>query len=81
MLDSPVFWIGFVILIPTFFSIGRLLAKVLVLPFIDDRVRIQLTEEDGSIVSKKVKLSKEDDLIDLLDSVAANAKRVRKAPH
>lgn len=81
MLDSPVFWIGFLVLLPTFFAIGRLFAKVLILPFINDRVQIRLVEEDGSIISRRVKLSKEDDLIDLLDSVAHNAKRQRKAPH
>lgn len=81
MLDSPVFWVGFLVLLPTFFSIGRLVAKLLVLPFISDRVQINLVEEDGSTISRKVKLSKEDDLIELLDSVARNAKQARKAPN
>lgn len=79
MLDSPVFWVGFLVLLPTFFSIGRLLAKLLALPFISDRVQINLVEEDGSTLSKKVKLSKEDDLIELLDAVSRNVKRERKA--
>lgn len=79
MLDSPVFWFGFVVLLPTFYSVGRLLAKVLVLPFISDKVQIRLVEKDGSIISKTVTLSREDELIDLLDSVSQNAKRIRKA--
>lgn len=82
MSAETMFWLGFILVSPAFYTLGRLTYKLVIEPFMpDEKVVVSYRDAQGVEHSTTISISNDDDLQQILNDIKHGSPRNRGPAH